>query len=146
VICQRPRMQHWPHLPWRPTRRHGPRLGGAVGYRVTDWSWRASAAANGVGWRSCRGRGDAGAGSPPWGQAPRGKGKPWLWVGVAATGVDPSVINCIKAGDNVSTAKAKAAAGDTTLSGLNASGTPFVWDGTNALNYQDPTWLTKLIG
>jgi serine/threonine-protein kinase len=61
-------------------------------------------------------------------------------------GVDPSVINCIKASDDVATAKAKAEAGDATLSGLNASGTPFVWDGTKAVNYQDPTWLTKLIG
>jgi len=61
-------------------------------------------------------------------------------------GVDPSVIDCIKAGDDVGTAKAKAAAGDATLSGLNATGTPFVWDGTKAVNYQDPTWLTKLIG
>jgi serine/threonine protein kinase, bacterial len=61
-------------------------------------------------------------------------------------GVDPSVINCIKAEDDVATAKAKAAAGDATLSGLNATGTPFVWDGTKAVNYQDATWLTKLIG
>jgi serine/threonine-protein kinase len=61
-------------------------------------------------------------------------------------GVDQSVIDCIKAGDDVATAKAKAAAGDATLSGLNATGTPFVWDGTKAVNYQDPTWLTKLIG
>jgi len=61
-------------------------------------------------------------------------------------GVDPSVINCIKARDDVATAKAKAEAGDATLSGLNASGTPFVWDGTKAVNYQDPTWLTKLMG
>ncbi|MEB3981805.1 protein kinase [Mycobacterium sp. 663a-19] len=61
-------------------------------------------------------------------------------------GVDASVINCIKAGDDVATAKAKAAAGDATLSGFNASGTPFVWDGTKAVNYQDATWLTKLIG
>jgi serine/threonine protein kinase, bacterial len=61
-------------------------------------------------------------------------------------GVDPGVINCIKAGDDVATAKAKSEAGDATLSGLNASGTPFVWDGTKAVNYQDPTWLTKLIG
>jgi serine/threonine-protein kinase len=60
--------------------------------------------------------------------------------------VDASVIDCIKAGDDVATAKAKAAAGDATLTGLNASGTPFVWDGTKAVNYQDPTWLTKLIG
>jgi serine/threonine-protein kinase len=56
------------------------------------------------------------------------------------------VINCIKAAEDVATAKAKAEAGDATLSGLNATGTPFVWDGTKGLNYQDPTWLTKLIG
>jgi len=61
-------------------------------------------------------------------------------------GVDASVIDCIKAGDDVGTAKARAAAGDATLSGLNATGTPFVWDGTKSVNYQDPTWLTKLIG
>jgi serine/threonine protein kinase, bacterial len=61
-------------------------------------------------------------------------------------GVDQSVIDCIKAGDDVATAKAKAAAGDATLTGLNATGTPFVWDGTKAVTYQDPTWLTKLIG
>ena len=61
-------------------------------------------------------------------------------------GVDASVIDCIKAGDDVGTTKAKAAAGDATLSGLNATGTPFVWDGTKSVNYQDPTWLTKLIG
>ena len=61
-------------------------------------------------------------------------------------GVDPSVIDCIKAGDDVGTGKAKSAAGNATLSGLNATGTPFVWDGTKAVNYQDPTWLTKLIG
>lgn len=61
-------------------------------------------------------------------------------------GVDPGVINCIKAGEDVATAKAKAEAGDATLSGLNATGTPFVWDGTKGVNYQDPTWLTKLIG
>lgn len=61
-------------------------------------------------------------------------------------GVDPSVINGIKAGDDVDTAKATAAAGDATPSGLNAGGKPFVWDGTRALNYQDPTWFTKPIG
>jgi serine/threonine protein kinase, bacterial len=61
-------------------------------------------------------------------------------------GVDPSVINCIKAGEDVATAKAKAEAGDATLSGLNATGTPFVWDGTKGVNYQNPSWLTKLIG
>jgi serine/threonine protein kinase, bacterial len=61
-------------------------------------------------------------------------------------GADPSVLDCIKGGDDVGTAKTKAAAGDATLSGFNATGTPFVWDGTRTVNYQDPTWLTKLIG
>jgi serine/threonine-protein kinase len=61
-------------------------------------------------------------------------------------GVDANVITCIKSGDDVATAKAKAASGNTTLSGLNASGTPFVWDGNKVVNYQDPGWLTKLIG
>ncbi len=61
-------------------------------------------------------------------------------------GADPSMINCIKSGDDVGTAKAKTAAGDATLAALNANGTPFVWDGTTSVNYQDPTWLTKLIG
>jgi serine/threonine-protein kinase len=61
-------------------------------------------------------------------------------------GVDASVLDCIKTGDDFGPAKAKATAGNATLTGLNANGTPFVWDGTKALNYQDPTWLTKLIG
>ncbi|CQD13772.1 Ser/Thr protein kinase [Mycobacterium lentiflavum] len=61
-------------------------------------------------------------------------------------GVDANVINCIKAGDDMATAKTKADAGDTTLAGFNASGTPFVWDGNKSINYQDATWLTKLLG
>jgi len=61
-------------------------------------------------------------------------------------GVDPAVINCIKSGADVGTAKAKIAAGDATLAGLDANGTPFVWDGSKVVNYQDPGWLTKLIG
>jgi len=61
-------------------------------------------------------------------------------------GVDASAIACIKSGDDVGTAKAKTASAATTLSGLNASGTPFVWDGTKAVNYQDPGWLTRLLG
>jgi serine/threonine-protein kinase len=60
-------------------------------------------------------------------------------------GVDTSVINCIKSGEDVATAKAKVEAGDATLAGLNASGTPFVWDGTKSINYQDAAWLTKLM-
>ncbi|WAJ47700.1 protein kinase [Mycobacterium sp. Aquia_216] len=61
-------------------------------------------------------------------------------------GVDASVINCIKSGEDVATGKAKAEAGDTTLAGFNATGTPFVWDGNKSINYQDATWLTKLLG
>jgi serine/threonine protein kinase, bacterial len=61
-------------------------------------------------------------------------------------GVDASVLDCIKTGEDVGTAKTKAAAAAATLAGLNASGTPFVWDGTKAINYQDATWLTKLLG
>jgi serine/threonine protein kinase, bacterial len=61
-------------------------------------------------------------------------------------GVDADAINCIKAGDDMATAKTKADAADTTLAGFNASGTPFVWDGNKSLNYQDATWLTKLLG
>jgi serine/threonine-protein kinase len=60
-------------------------------------------------------------------------------------GVDASVITCIKSGDDVGTANAKTASAATTLSGLNASGTPFVWDGSKVVNYQDPGWLTRLI-
>jgi serine/threonine-protein kinase len=61
-------------------------------------------------------------------------------------GADPSVITCIKSGDDVDIARAKIAAGNATLAGLNANGTPFVWDGSKVVNYQDPGWLTKLIG
>jgi serine/threonine-protein kinase len=61
-------------------------------------------------------------------------------------GADAAVITCIKSGDDVGTAKAKIAAGNATLAGLNANGTPFVWDGSKVVNYQDPGWLTKLIG
>jgi serine/threonine-protein kinase len=61
-------------------------------------------------------------------------------------GADPSVITCIKSGDDVGLAKAKIAAGSETLAGLNSNGTPFVWDGSKVVNYQDPAWLTKLTG
>jgi serine/threonine protein kinase, bacterial len=61
-------------------------------------------------------------------------------------GADSNVITCIKSGDDAGLAKTKAANGDATLAGLNASGTPFVWDGKKSINYQDAGWLTKLIG
>ncbi len=61
-------------------------------------------------------------------------------------GADAGVMTCIKSGDDVGTGKAKSANGYATLSGLNANSTPFVWDGTASVNYQDPTWLTKLLG
>ena len=67
-------------------------------------------------------------------------------TGTSSTvGADASAINCIKSGEDVSTGKAKSEAGDATLTGLSANGTPFVWDGTKAVNYQDATWLTKLL-
>lgn len=43
------------------------------------------------------------------------------------------------------TAKIKATNGYAALSGLHANGTPFVWDGTAVVDYQDPTWLTNLV-
>jgi len=61
-------------------------------------------------------------------------------------GVDASVINCIKSGSDVSTAKTKIEAANATLASFNASGTPFVWDGSSSVNYQDPRWLTRLLG
>jgi serine/threonine protein kinase, bacterial len=61
-------------------------------------------------------------------------------------GVDTAVITCIKSADDVGIAKAKIAAADATLAGLNSNGTPFVWDGSKIVNYQDAGWLTKLIG
>lgn len=61
-------------------------------------------------------------------------------------GAGADAIACIKSGDELGTAKTKAANGYSTLSGVNANSTPFVWDGTRAVNYQDPSWLTKLTG
>ncbi len=61
-------------------------------------------------------------------------------------GADAGVITCIKTGDDIGTAKAKAANGYSTLSADNANSTPFVWDGSMAVNYQSPAWLTKLTG
>ena len=60
-------------------------------------------------------------------------------------GVDPTVITCIREGDDVGAAKAKAEAAGATLAALNANGTPFVWDGSKVVNFQDPGWLTGLI-
>lgn len=61
-------------------------------------------------------------------------------------GADADVLTCIKSGDDLGAGKTKSANGYATLSGLNANSTPFVWDGTASVNYQDPTWLTKLLG
>ncbi|MBS2080349.1 serine/threonine protein kinase, partial [Mycobacterium tuberculosis] len=43
-------------------------------------------------------------------------------------GAGAAVITCIKSGDALGTAKTKAANGYSTLSGVNANSTPFVWD------------------
>lgn len=61
-------------------------------------------------------------------------------------GADVEAVTCIKAGDDLGTAKTKAANGYATLGGYNANATPFVWDGTASVNYSDPNWLTKLTG
>jgi serine/threonine-protein kinase len=61
-------------------------------------------------------------------------------------GANSTVISCIKSGSDVGNAQTKATNADVTLSGFNASGTPFVWDGSKAVDLQDPSWLTKLIG
>ncbi len=61
-------------------------------------------------------------------------------------GADATVVACIKSGNDVGTAKTKAANGYATLSEVGANATPYVWDGSRAVNYQDPAWLTKLIG
>ncbi|GAB7143651.1 serine/threonine protein kinase PknE [Mycobacterium riyadhense] len=61
-------------------------------------------------------------------------------------GATASVISCIKAGNDLGTAQTKTANADATLAGLNAQGTPFVWDGKKSVNLQDPSWLTQLIG
>jgi hypothetical protein len=92
------------------------------------------------------GRGGAGA-KPPGGWPANATGSPVATsspalMQLSTLGLTPTVL----ASWASSPAKAKAEAGDATLSGLNATGTPFVWDGTEALNYQDPTWLTKIIG
>lgn len=61
-------------------------------------------------------------------------------------GANGTATSCIKAGNDMGTARTKAAAADATLSELNASGTPFVWDGSKSIDLQNPSWLTKLIG
>jgi serine/threonine protein kinase, bacterial len=60
-------------------------------------------------------------------------------------GAGQDAINCIKSGDESATAKSKAENAGLTMSGLNASGTPFVWDGNKSVNIQDAGWLTKLL-
>jgi serine/threonine-protein kinase len=57
-----------------------------------------------------------------------------------------TAVSCIKSGADLGTAQAKAAASSATLAGFNASGTPFVWDGTGAVDMQNPNWLTRLVG
>lgn len=61
-------------------------------------------------------------------------------------GAEPTAISCIKSGADLGTAQTKATNASETLAGFNASGTPFVWDGSMVVNYQDPSWLARLIG
>jgi serine/threonine-protein kinase len=60
-------------------------------------------------------------------------------------GADSSVLSCIKFGDDIDSAKTKAAKGLATINGLHAAGTPLVWDGRKAVNTNDPNWLNNLI-
>ncbi|OSC39866.1 serine/threonine protein kinase PknE [Mycobacterium decipiens] len=61
-------------------------------------------------------------------------------------GAEATAISCIRSGADLGTAQTKAANASETLAGFNASGTPFVWDGSGVVNYQDPSWLSRLIG
>jgi serine/threonine-protein kinase len=61
-------------------------------------------------------------------------------------GANATATNCIKNGTDMGTAKTKATNASATLAEFNASGTPFVWDGNKAVNLQDASWLTQLIG
>ncbi|KZS80231.1 serine/threonine protein kinase [Mycobacterium persicum] len=61
-------------------------------------------------------------------------------------GANATVVSCIKAGSDLGTAQSKAAAASETLATFNANGTPFVWDGTKAVDLQNSSWLTRLIG
>ncbi|ORV65915.1 serine/threonine protein kinase PknE [Mycobacterium gastri] len=61
-------------------------------------------------------------------------------------GANAAVISCIKSGRDLGTAQTKATNASESLAGFNANGTPFVWDGTKAVDLQNSSWLTKLIG
>jgi serine/threonine-protein kinase len=63
-------------------------------------------------------------------------------------GADTTVTGCIKSGDELNSARSKAAAAGQTLASLNASGTPLVWNDTGKKNvtFTDPRWLDRLIG
>jgi len=62
-----------------------------------------------------------------------------------SVGADTSAIGCIKSGTEISNAATKATNAFNTLHGLNYNATPYVWDGSKSLNYQDPGWLSKLL-
>jgi serine/threonine protein kinase, bacterial len=62
-----------------------------------------------------------------------------------SVGADTTAISCIKSGTEISNAATKATNAFNTLHGLNYNATPYVWDGSKSLNYQDPGWLTKLL-
>ncbi|OBA82484.1 serine/threonine protein kinase [Mycobacterium sp. 1164966.3] len=63
-----------------------------------------------------------------------------------SVGADDSVVSCINSGADLGTATTKAANGNRTMSGLNSTGTPFVWDGSKSVDIKEPGWLTKLTG
>jgi serine/threonine-protein kinase len=61
-------------------------------------------------------------------------------------GANSTAANCIKSGADLGTAQTKANNASASLAGFNANGTPFVWDGSSAVDMQNPNWLTRLIG
>lgn len=60
-------------------------------------------------------------------------------------GANTAATNCIKSSTDFGMAQTKATNASASLAGFNANGTPFVWDGSGAVDMQNPNWLTKLI-
>ena len=61
-------------------------------------------------------------------------------------GADAAAITCIKSGDDVGTAKAKAATDTRRCRGSMPTRHHSCGMAPSAVNYQDATWLTKLVG
>ena len=62
-----------------------------------------------------------------------------------SAGAEPTMLDCIKQRDDLAIAKKKSELAYEKMSGLNATGTPFVASGGRAVNYEDPDWLRNLV-